>query len=309
MLPIAMIPTGWALLIEPCRKIECLAVAFLTFMAASVVTVWAFGPGLLQVVLDTPGLAQLAAAIGIPPAPISTSRRSILCYPLAIFQPISTVIFSTLFGCLDRHAGRDRASHFSPWRESSQRHVKPIDLVLGYFWITAILHYLLSLSYCVDCIIPYTNYYLPLGALAAAGLTEEFLRLTGERRLAYVALGGTPRCSCDVAGISVFSHVVASPNRNGSHGGDRTCGTAPSKPTGNGPHPCPLRRVEAAQAVWLAGGVVEPRSMYLPSTFRAPKPELSRKERDRIDSIIWDAGLWSEDSMRNALTQGSVARC
>jgi hypothetical protein len=44
--------------------------------------------------------------------------------------------------------------------------------------------------------------------------------------------------------------------------------------------------------------------MYLPSTFRAPKPELGRKERDRIDSIIWDAGLWSEDSMRNALTQG-----
>ena len=36
MLPIAMIPTGWALLIEPWRKIECLAVAFLTFMAASV---------------------------------------------------------------------------------------------------------------------------------------------------------------------------------------------------------------------------------------------------------------------------------
>jgi hypothetical protein len=53
---------------------------------------------------------------------------------------------------------------FSAWRESSQRHVKPIDLVL---WVTAILHYLLSLSYCVDCIIPYTNYYLPLGALAA----------------------------------------------------------------------------------------------------------------------------------------------
>jgi hypothetical protein len=72
MLPIAMIPTGWALLIEPWRKIECLAVAFLTFMAASVVTVWAFGPGLLQVVLDTPGLAQLTAAVGIPPVPISS---------------------------------------------------------------------------------------------------------------------------------------------------------------------------------------------------------------------------------------------
>ena len=59
--------------------------------------------------------------------------------------------------------------------ESSQRHVKPIDLVLGYFRITAILHYLLSLSYCVDCIIPYTNYYLRLGVLAAAGLIEEIL--------------------------------------------------------------------------------------------------------------------------------------
>jgi hypothetical protein len=58
--------------------------------------------------------------------------------------------------------------------------------------------------------------------------------------------------------------------------------------------------VEAAQAVGFAGRVVEPRSMYLPSTFRAPKPELSRKEHDRIDSIIWE----SEDSMRNALTQG-----
>jgi hypothetical protein len=143
MLPIAMIPTGWALLIEPWRKIECLAVAFLTFMAASVVTVWAFGPGLLQVVLDTPGLAQSAAAIGIPPAPIQRSASYRLaarsCVTLwrysNLFQPL---FFSTLFGCLDRHAGHDRASHFSAWRESSQRHVKPIDLVLGYFWITAI---------------------------------------------------------------------------------------------------------------------------------------------------------------------------
>src|SRR6185295_18444893 len=58
---------------------------------------------------------------------------------------------------------------------SCQRHVKPIDLVLGYFWITAILHYLPSLHYCVDCIIPYMNYYLRLGVLAAAGLIEEIL--------------------------------------------------------------------------------------------------------------------------------------
>ena len=62
--------------------------------------------------------------------------------------------------------------------------------------------------------------------------------------------------------------------------------------------------VEAAQAVWLADGVIEPRSYVLPTNFRAPKPELGRKERDRINSIIWEAGLWSEDSMRNAFTQG-----
>ena len=110
-------PTGWAPLIEPWRKIERRAVAFLTFMAASVVTVWAFGPGLLQVVLDTPGLAQLAAAICIPPGPIS-SVLPLTVSPLDpvlpfgdsnLFQPL---FFSTLFGCLDRHAGHDRASHF-----------------------------------------------------------------------------------------------------------------------------------------------------------------------------------------------------
>ena len=71
MLPIAMIPAGWALLIEPGRKIECLAIAFLTFLAASLATVWIFGHGLLEVILDVPGLSQIATLLGAPPAPIS----------------------------------------------------------------------------------------------------------------------------------------------------------------------------------------------------------------------------------------------
>jgi hypothetical protein len=278
MLPIAMIPTGWALLIEPWRKIECLAVAFLTFMAASFVTVWAFGPGLLQVVLDTPGLAQSAAAIGIPPAPIQRSASYRLaarsCVTLwrysNLFQPL---FFSTLFGCLDRHAGHDRASHFSAWRESSQRHVKPIDLVLGYFWTTAILHYLLSLSYCVDCIIPHTNYYLPLGALAAAGLTEEILRLTGERRLAYVALGGLLVVAAMLQAFPSFPTLLRP--RTGMVRMAATELAAQLRPNlpATGRILVLCDRVEAAQAVWLAGGVVEPRSMYLPSTFPRPRSQ------------------------------------
>jgi hypothetical protein len=60
-----------------------------------------------------PGLAQLAAAIGLPPGPIS----SVL--PLTV-SPLDPVLpfgyfnryFLTLFGRLVRHAGHDRASHF-----------------------------------------------------------------------------------------------------------------------------------------------------------------------------------------------------
>jgi hypothetical protein len=171
-------------------------------------------------------------------------------------------------------------------------------------WITAILHYLLSLSYCVDCIIPYTNYYLPLGALVAAGLTKEILRLTGERRLAYVALGGLLVVAPMLQAFPSFPTLLRP--RTGMVRMAATELAAQLRPNlpATGRILVLCDSVEAAQAVWLAGGVVEPRSMYLPSTFRAPKPELSRKERDRIDSIIWDAGLWSEDSMRNALTQG-----
>jgi len=117
ILPIAMIPTGWALLIEPWRKIECLAVAFLTFMVASVVTVWAFGPGL-------PGCSGYPGTCAVSSGHRHTTRTDLqrsASYRLAarscvtlwrysnLFQPL---FFSTLFGCLDHQAGHDRASHF-----------------------------------------------------------------------------------------------------------------------------------------------------------------------------------------------------
>ena len=179
MLPIAMIPAGWALLIEPGRKIECLAIAFLTFLAASLATVWIFGHGLLEVVLDVPGLSQIATLLGAPPAPISRilpltvspldpvlSLREVPTYfYLYFFRPYFAVSAITLTVIALRI--------FSVWREPGERRVKPIDLILAYFWITTLLHYLLSLSYCVDCIIPYTNYFLPVGALGVAALLGE----------------------------------------------------------------------------------------------------------------------------------------
>jgi hypothetical protein len=60
-------------------------------------------------------------------------------------------------------------------------------------------------------------------------------------------------------------------------------------------------RVEAAQAVWLAGGVIEARSLYLPTNFREPKPGVTPEEREKVDAITWEAGFWNEDTMRRAL--------
>jgi hypothetical protein len=135
------------------------------------------------------------------------------------------------------------------------------------------LHYLLSLSYCVDCIIPYTNYYLPLGALAAAGLTEEILRLTGERRLAYVALGGLLVVAAMLQAFPSFATLLRP--RTGMVRMAATELAAQLRPNlpATGRILVLCDSVEAAQAVWLAGGVVEPRSMYLPSTFPRPRSQ------------------------------------
>ncbi|MBI5261249.1 MAG: hypothetical protein HY852_05455 [Bradyrhizobium sp.] len=310
MMPIVMILAGWALLIEPRRRIECLAVAFFTFITASVVTVWVFGPGLLQVVLDVPGLAQIAAAVGIPPAPISgilpltvspldpvlPLREVPRYFYIYFFQPYFAVASVTLVTIALRI--------FSVWRESSERRVKPIDLILAYFWITTILHYLLSLSYCLNCIIPYTNYFLPVGALSVASLLGEIFRLTRSPRPMYAAFGYL--CITAVAmQISPSFPTLLRPESDNVRAAATQLSTELRPrlpPTGRVLVLCD--RVEAAQAVWLAGGVIEPRSLYLPLNFREPRPGLTKDDRDKIDSVVWEAGFWSEGSMRRALTQG-----
>lgn len=310
MLPIAMIPTGWALLIEPKRKLQCLAIAFVTFLAASVVTLWAFGPGLLEVVLDVPGLGQIARAMGVPAAPISNIlpltvspldpelplRDIPLYFNLYFFRPYFAVSAITLAMVALRL--------FSAWREPGERQVKPIDLILAYFWITTVLHYLLSLSYCVNCIIPYTNYFLPVGALGTAALLGEVSRLTRGPRPIHAAFGGVCIIAAAMQASPSFPTLLRPESDN-----VRTSATELSlqlRPSLTAANRVLVLcdRAEAAQAVWLAGGVIEPRSLYLPTNFREPKPGLTQDERDKIDSIIWDAGFWSEDSMRRALTRG-----
>jgi hypothetical protein len=193
---------------------------------------------------------------------------------------------------------------FSAWREPSERMVKPIDLILAYFWITAVLHYLLSLSYCVDCIIPYTNYFLPVGALGVAALLGEISRLTRGPRPMYAAFIGV----CITAIATQASPSFPTLLRPGS---DKVRTAATELSTQLRPHLSATSRVlvlcdrvEAAQSVWLAGGVIEPRSLYLPTNFREPKPGLTKEEHEKIDIVVWEAGNWDEDSMRNALTRG-----
>jgi hypothetical protein len=309
MLPFALVPAGWALLIEPRRKLECLAIGFLTFLIASGVTLWAFGPGLLQVVLDVPGIADIAKAMGVPAAPITgilpltvspmdpvvQPREVPLYFYVYFLRPYFAVAAITLVMIALRI--------FSAYREIGERQVKPIDLILVYFWITAVLHYLLSLSYCINCIVGYANYFLPVGALSVAALLEEISRLTRGSRPTYVAFG----CVCVIAATMQISPSFPTLLRPESDN-VRTAATGLSLQLR--PHLSTTSRVfvlcdrvEAAQAVWLAGGVIEPRSLYLPTTFRESKPGLTKDERDKIDAIVWEAGFWSEDSMRRALNR------
>jgi hypothetical protein len=167
-----------------------------------------------------------------------------------------------------------------------------------------IIHYLLSLSYCADCIIPYTNYFLPVGALGAAGLIGEIFRLTREPRRAVTAFAGIVALALAVRLFPAFPTLLC-PTPPGVRG------TAEALATQLRPHISATNRVlvlcdgvETSQAVWLAGGVIEPRSLYLPTSFREPKPGLSDEQRDKVDQVVWEAGLWSDGSMRRALTQG-----
>jgi len=307
MLPIAMIPAGWALLIEPRGKIECLTIAFLTFLAASLATLWIFGHGLLEVVLDVPGLSQIAALLGAPPAPISkilpltvspldpvlSLRQVPTIFYLYFFRPYFAVSAITLAVIALRI--------FAAWREPDERRVKPIDLILIYFWITAVLHYLLSLSYCVDCIIPYTNYFLPVGALGVAALLGEVSRLTHGSRSTLAVF----TCVCVVAVVMHASPSFPTLLRPNTEKVQTAATELAAQLRPNLPETGRVLvlsdRVEAAQAVWLAGGVIEARSLYLPTNFREPRPGVTPEERARIDAITWEAGFWNEDNMRRAL--------
>jgi hypothetical protein len=307
MLPFAMIPAGWALLIEPRRKLELLAIAATTCVLASGVTLWAFGAGLLQIVLEVPGISQIATALGVPPAPIlgilpfTVSPLDPLVRPYEIPVYFFKYFFQPYFALVTITLAMIAVRIYSARREISERQVKPIDLILAYFWITSILHYLLSLSYCVNCIIPYTNFYLPLGALAAAGLVGEISARTQGRLAVRTALG----CLFIVAAILQAFPSFPTLLRPQS---DKVQTTVSELSTQLRPHLPATGRVlvlcdsvEASQAVWLAGGVIEPRSLYLPTTFREPKPGLTQGERDNVNTVVWEAGFWSEESMRRAL--------
>jgi hypothetical protein len=295
------------LLIEPARKLECLAIAFLTFITGSVVTLWLFGPGLLQVVLDVPGIAQIAMLLGVPAAPIWGILPLTISFvePVVHLQELPGYFYSYFLEPYCVVAGMSlamialrivRAS-----REIDERRVKPIDLILSYFWITAILHFLLSLSYCVDCIIPYTNYFLPVGALGAASLLGEVFRHAKGPRLALAALGCVLAIATTTQIFPPFPTLLRPQDKYIRMVAEELSTQLRTNLPASKRILVLSGDVAPSQAVWLAGGIVEPRSLYLPSTFREPKPELPEDERDKIDSLIWGIGFWSENSMRHAL--------
>jgi hypothetical protein len=276
-------------------------------MAASLATFWMFGHGLLDVVLDVPGLSQIATLLGVPPAPISKIlpltvspldpvlplREVPTYFKLYFFRPyfvVSAIALAVL-----------ALRILSAWRLPGERRVKPIDLILVYFWITAVLHYLLSLSYCVDCIIPYTNYFLPVGALGVAALLDEIFRLTHSSRPVFAAF----ICVCVLA---VAMHVSPSfptllrpeTDKVRTAATELAAQLRPNLPS-TGRVMVLSDSIEAAQAVWLAGGVIEARSLFLPANFREPKPGITPEDRAKVDAVTWESGFWNEDNMRRAL--------
>ena len=307
MLPFAMVPAGWALFIEPKHKLLSLSLIFVAFMVPSVLTVLAFGPRLLDVVLDVPGLSQVATLLGVPPAPISG------VLPLTI-SPLDPVVHFWEVPSLFFHhflkpyltvavvtAAMTAVRINGIVRKSSERYLKPIDLIVGYFWATVFIHFFLSLSYCVDCITPYTNYFLPVGALAAATLVGTILETFPGNRPSFVTLSCTLVLGLVIHALPAFPTLL----RPASVRVRDTAETLAAQLKSILPRD---RRVfvlsgsvAPAQAVWLAGGVIEPRSMYLPTNFRQPRPDLPEGERGMVDSIIWKAGFWSEASLRRAL--------
>ena len=157
--------------------------------------------------------------------------------------------------------------------------MKPIDLILAYFWITTLLHYLLSLSYCVDCIIPYTNYFLPVGALGVAALLGEISRLTRGPRLMSVAFFGVCIIAMVMQVFPSFPTLLRPKTDNVRQAATELSAQLRPNLSGTSRVLVLCDPVEAAQAVWLAGGVIEPRSMYLPTNFREAKPGLTKGAR------------------------------
>jgi hypothetical protein len=309
MLPIAMLPAGWALLFERRRKVECLAIAVVVFCLASAVTLWVFGRGLFDVVLETPGLSEIARVLGVPPAPtvrivpLTTSpldpvftAGDVIGYFRSYFiRPYGAVTLLTLLALALRA--------ILSWRNPSERRIEPIDLILVYFWVMTFIHFFFSLSYCVDCITPYTNYFLPVGVLAAAVLVRDASRILPLRRPAAAVLGG-------VLVVAVLTRIFPAFPSLLRPGADGTRPLAeklavqlrPVLPQG-GKVAVLGDNVALAQAVWLAGGVVESRTVYLPTTFRDPKPELSAAAREEAEGLLWQAGLWDASRLRRAVTE------
>jgi len=306
MMPIGLIPAGWALLIEPSRKIESAAIAFAAFTIPTTLAFLLFGQRLFDVVLDVPGISHIATALGAQAGAYSkivSSTFSQIDRPVGPGEP--RIFFTDFFikpyfavACVTVVAITLRIMRLM---SESERNPEPMDLILVYFWIMVVSHFYASLSFCVDCILPYANYFIPVGALAAASLLGE--------------LSYWPKRSISISSVFSCILLVALATRVFPDfpallrpGNDAVRARAEELSTKLRPI-LPASKmifvlsedVAASQAVWLAGGAVEPISIYLPFTFRAPKPAFSEPERKRLSNLIWSAGYWDEEGIRHAI--------
>jgi hypothetical protein len=306
MLPIILIPVGWALLIEPRGKLLNLGLFLLTTVLSSAATVALFGRGLLDVVLDTPGLAEVAIMLGMP-APPTAGILPLTTSPLDPHFSFGDALgfFGTYFL---KHYGfvalvTLAAIAIRARRIWIERKLKPIDLILGYFWATTLIHFYFSLSYCVDCITPYTNYFLPVGVLGVAVLVEEADRLRALARPRIAVLGVVLAVAITQQAFPAFPDLLR-PKTDGVRPlAEQLAVQLEPKLPEEGRVAILSDKVAAAQAVWLAGGGVEARTLYLPTTFREPRAELVGGARNEVEDLIWEAGFWDAPTLRRAVAE------
>ncbi|MBZ0215287.1 MAG: hypothetical protein K8F25_01935 [Fimbriimonadaceae bacterium] len=315
MLVFALVPGLWLFLFErPRGWVTFGLLAAFGFLFPSLITIGFFGYGLLETIMRTPGLATISEMLGLfrtdfwqifglttsPFDPIgqwSEIGRTIRLY---LVQPYAVLVAAVLSTTIWRLFVVAYQRVCSP---------EPVDVLSFYVIVAAALHLVLSQSYCVPCIMPYTAYFVPFAAVVGGVAVGALVgRVSSPSRTGTLVLAS-------VATLGVLSQVV-----NWGNTLLRTPGAQPSTkiardlalelrpllPAG-GRVAVISSRPLIGQAVWLAGGVVEPLTMNFAVSYREFREDVPAAVRVNSVKLLRRSGFWNADLLSSLITDEAGA--